>query len=324
MPKTNISLLNKFLVYSIVVFLQLINFINIRVLTFFIFVSVFSTSYLVYSYQIEDSTNNNQADIVSSPKVITAAESNIVLINPEVELKSPLIFSSPNQILAKSFLIYDLNSRTIVYEKNSNLTLPPASLTKMLSALFFIEDIEFDKDYLTYNECNFVEGQKLGFKKSEIVSGKDLMYSSLILSAGDSICNMYKISGKSITDFNNFAKSLGMDSSNFTNFIGLDFTNNYTSSRDVLKLTLRFIENDSLNSIVRLKSYQLRNNKVIYNTNKMLFDTPGSIGVKTGTTEGANQNLVYRFKDEERDLIIIILNSSDRYKDTKNILKYTN
>jgi len=179
-----------------------------------------------------------------------------------------------------------------------------------------------EENYLTISECNFVEGQKVGYKKSEKVSGKDMIYSSLVFSGGDSICNLYKITDSNIPDFNEYAKKLGMKNSNFTNFIGLDYPGNYTTSEDLLNMTLEFIKNDKFNEIVSLKSYQMGNGKVLYNTNKMLFEGNNSVGIKTGTTVGAKENLIYRHKDIKKDLdiIIIILNSNSRYQDTKLIL----
>ena len=110
--------------------------------------------------------------------------------------------------------------------------------------------------------------------------------------------------------------------SNFTNYIGLDFEDNDTTANDVLTMTREFIKKDLFNNIVKLKSYQLQNSKVIYNTNKMLFENQYSVGIKTGTTGEANENLIYRYKNDNlnEDVIVIIMNSSDRYQDTRNII----
>jgi D-alanyl-D-alanine carboxypeptidase len=180
-----------------------------------------------------------------------------------------------------------------------------------------------DNYTLVPQECTQVNGQKLGFKSGEKVSIKDLLYSSLIYSAADSVCTLSRVNSvRDLAFFNSYAKSIGMNSSNFTNYIGLDYEDNVTTAEDVLTMTLNFIKKDLFNSIVKLKSYQLENGKVIYNTNKMLFENQYSIGIKTGTTGEANENLIYRYKNDDykRDLIVIILNSSSRYQDTRNII----
>jgi D-alanyl-D-alanine carboxypeptidase (penicillin-binding protein 5/6) len=242
----------------------------------------------------------------------------VVPTNPPEKL---LRFSSPEKVLAKSYIIYDNLREREIYNKDKNLQLPPASLVKMLSSIYLAENVNLDTMVPVPANCTVVQGQKIGFKPGELVSMKDLLYSTLIFSGGDSVCAMaFRNADYSIQGLNNKAKEIGLNNSNFTNYIGLDFEGNSTTSSDMLSLTKYFIKNNLFNEIVSLKSYKLSNGKVILNTNKALSEIEGSIGVKTGTTEGANENLIYRLKNEDRDLIIVLLNSSDRYSDIKNIL----
>jgi len=242
----------------------------------------------------------------------------VVPTNPPEKL---LRFSSPEKVLAKSYIIYDNLKEREIYNKDKNLQLPPASLVKMLSSIYLAENVNLDTMVSVPANCTVVQGQKIGFKPGELVSIKDLLYSTLIFSGGDSVCAMaFRNADYSIQGLNNKAKEIGLNNSNFTNYIGLDFEGNSTTSSDMLTLTKYFIKNNLFNEIVSLKSYKLSNGKVILNTNKALSEIEGSIGVKTGTTEGANENLIYRLKNEDRDLIIVLLNSSDRYSDIKNIL----
>ena len=242
----------------------------------------------------------------------------VVPTNPPEKL---LKFSSPEKVLAKSYIIYDNLREREIYNKDKNLQLPPASLVKMLSSIYLAENVNLDTMVSIPANCTVVQGQKIGFKPGELVSMKDLLYSTLIFSGGDSVCAMaFRNTDYSIQGLNNKAKEIGLNNSNFTNYIGLDFEGNSTTSSDMLSLTKYFIKNNLFNEIVSLKSYKLSNGKVILNTNKALSEIEGSIGVKTGTTEGANENLIYRLKNEDRDLIIVLLNSSDRYSDIKNIL----
>ncbi len=242
----------------------------------------------------------------------------VIPTNPPEKL---LRFSSPEKVLAKSYIIYDNLKEREIYNKDKNLQLPPASLVKMLSSIYLAENVNLDTVVSVPSNCTVVQGQKIGFKPGELVSMKDLLYSTLIFSGGDSVCAMaFRNADYSIQGLNSKAKEIGLNNSNFTNYIGLDFEGNSTTSLDMLTLTKYFIKNNLFNEIVSLKSYKLSNGKVIFNTNKALSEIEGSVGVKTGTTEGANENLIYRLKNEDRDLIIVLLNSSDRYSDIKNIL----
>lgn len=246
-------------------------------------------------------------------------ETVVIPTNPPEKL---LRFSSPEKVLAKSYVIYDNLKEREVFSKDKDLKLPPASLVKMLSSIYLAENTDLDSTVTVPANCTVVQGQKVGFKTGEEVKIRDLLYSTLIFSGGDSVCAMaFRNSGFSIQGLNDKAKELGLKDSNFTNYIGLDFEGNFTTSSDMLVLTKYFIKNNLFNEIVRMKSYQLSNGRLIYNTNKALSEIEGSVGVKTGTTEGANENLIYRYKSGDRDLIIVLLNSSNRYLDVRNILE---
>jgi len=236
---------------------------------------------------------------------------------PEKVLK----LSEPQKILAKSFIVYDNSKQREIYSKDKTMQLPPASLVKMLSALYLTKNSELDEIVTIPSSCTLVQGQKVGFKVNEQVTLKDLLYSTLIFSGGDSVCALaFRNQSYSIQGLNDLAKSIGMTNSNFTNYIGLDFERNITTAEDMMKLTLEFIKRDLFNQIVIFKEYTLENGKSISNTNKALTQISGTIGIKTGTTEGANENLIYRFKENDRDIIIVLLNSSNRYTDVSNII----
>jgi D-alanyl-D-alanine carboxypeptidase len=331
MSSLKVSPFNNLLINLLIFITNLLSLIDFKLRTLFILFNVTLSAYLLFFYAKPTLDNYYRSPIIISNENFDAKTA---LNKPAVTETTPAtvparkIYSlnNPQLVKAKSFIVYDVLSGKEVYSINKDLQLPPASLVKMLSTMIFIDKIDLKEMYTVSSECMFVDGQKIGFKNQEKVSGKDLIYSSLVYSAGDSICNLYKATKSSIPELNDFAKTLGMKNSNFTNFIGLDFNGNFTTAEDILILSKKFIENSVLNEVVATKSYTLENKKFILNTNKMLFEEKRTVGIKTGTTEGANQNLVYRIKDKEKDedFIIVILNSSDRYSDIKNILKNLN
>jgi D-alanyl-D-alanine carboxypeptidase len=226
-------------------------------------------------------------------------------------------------ISAKSYLIYDLNTGNEISSFNKFETYPPASLVKVISSLLFISKLNLTDKYIFEGECGAVMGQKLGLKAGELVSGKDLLYSSLIYSAGDSVCQMQRSLGLSVSDLNFFASnSLNMKNSNFTNFIGLDYSNNYTTASDILKASIKLVAHPTLSEIVKFSEFKLDRGNIINNTNRALSEIPNSTGIKTGTTGLARENLIYRYTDpkKDQDFLIILLNSESRYQDIKNIL----
>jgi D-alanyl-D-alanine carboxypeptidase len=258
----------------------------------------------------------------SKKEVLSGVNSNEIVIIESTPSKK-ILKIKPLNLLSRSYLIYDLKNQVELSSKNKNITLPPASLVKVLSVMYLTQDLNFSDRFKMTSECTSVNGQKVGFKVGEEVSVKDLVYSSLIFSGADSICLLSRTnSNLSLENFNNYAKTLGLVNSNFTNYIGLDYTNNYTTSEDMLTMTKEFLKKEIFSNIVKLKNYQLENQKIITNTNKMLFSEKNSAGVKTGTTDGANENLIYRYIDSDReiDLLVIILNSANRYSDTKQVI----
>lgn len=259
-------------------------------------------------------------NVLNSSSQLASNENKVI---PSTIPARKILKLKPTNIQAKSYIVYDLDDSRLVAEKNKTLQLPPASLVKLLSVMVFTDNLNLDNYTLVPQECTQVNGQKAGLKSGEKISVKDLLFSSLIYSAADSVCTLSRInSDRDLRFFNNYAESIGMKNSNFTNYIGLDFEDNVTTSEDILNMTLSFIKKDLFNSIVKLKSYQMENGRVIYNTNKMLFENQYSIGIKTGTTGGANENLIYRYKNDDlqRDVLVVILNSSDRYQDSRNII----
>ncbi len=321
------SIFNKFLIGIIILISNILNFLDFRIRTLFIVFNIVIISFVLMIYVKPQLDQEFRSDV----KMV------VVSNNPPPPIDKPLVIeTTPPQTIpvksiaidenlkvnARSYIVYDLTNQVELIQKEKELTLPPASLVKMLSVMYFYSKIDLSESYSTVSECNFVEGQKVGFKKNEKVTGKDLVNSSIVFSAGDSICNLYKITESKLEGFNDYGKSLDMKNSKFTNFIGLDYPGNFTTAEDMLAMTKEYIKNDLFSQISSLKTYKMANGKVVYNTNKMLFEDSYSVGIKTGTTFGAKENLIYRYKNpnKDMDILIIIMNSSSRYQDVKNIV----
>lgn len=336
----NFSLSQKLTVRTILLIVKFVNLINfeVRWLLFIFFTVFLSLSF----WNLKDSSLEDFMKMTRRKPVLSLSETipdNILNLSNQIIPKNDVLSEQvvittepPKKVLkikpinlqAKSYIIYDYTNSLEIDSKNKNLTLPPASLVKMLSVMYFSKDLSLQDRYKMPAECTFVNGQKIGFKAGEEVSVKDIIYSSLIFSGADSTCLLSKINPNlNLEGFNLYAKSISMTTSNFTNYIGLDFANNFTTSEDMLTMTKEFLKKDIFSEIVKLKSYELENGRVIYNTNKMLFSEKFSAGVKTGTTDEANENLIYRYKDDSReiDLIVVILNSNNRYSDVNQIIK---
>lgn len=229
-----------------------------------------------------------------------------------------------------SIVIKDLNSNKLVFSKDKNQELSPASLTKIMTTILALEYGK-PKDVITItSEMKKVEPTILNFKVGEKFYLEDLIYATMIKSANDaSLAIAYHIGkgnkDKFINLMNIKAKKLGMRNTIFTNPSGFDIKNNISSTGDMLLLTEYAIKNKMFNKIVNTKSHTIttlntKKQYKVFTTNKLLKDDPYVIGVKTGYTKKAGACLVARAKKDNQDYLIVMLNSKNRWSNTQKIV----
>jgi len=253
---------------------------------------------------------------------------------PNVVVKYPIsrsLYPNP-EISAKSAIAIDKKTNKVLFEKNPDEKLPPASTVKLMTALV-AKDIYDENDVLTVSKnCTEIDSTKALLKEGSKFTITDLVGSMLIGSAGDSACVIAnsKVSEEDfVNKMNNKAQVLGMSSTNFSNPVGLDEVGNsqYSTTKDLYKLSKHVTSFSDLREIVGKKSFVMHpvdedGSFTITNTNKTLWDIPNSVGVKTGTTQGAGEVLIYEYKDDKSDIFIIVMGSTDRFTDTEKILDW--
>lgn len=236
-------------------------------------------------------------------------------------------------ISAKAHLVIDNNTKKIFSEHNTDITFAPASTTKLMTALVAIDLYKENDVVVATEQCAAVESTKLWLPPGTRYEVKDLMYGLLVNSAGDAGCILAtsKVDQEEFVKLmNDKAKKIGLKSTNFTNPVGLDGANgaNYSTVSDLYMLSNQVLKNNILRNVVKTKAYTFYDldgeiTVNLENTNKLLWEIPETIGVKTGRTSGAGEVLIYRYDDGEKDLTIIVMSSEDRFADTKELLKWT-
>jgi len=235
-------------------------------------------------------------------------------------------------ISAKAAIIIDKKSGKTLFELNKNLHLAPASTTKLMTALVSLDLYQLD-DYLSVPYlCTLSESQKVGFTLDSKIRVRDLLIGLLVGSGGDSACSLSigKVSPNEFVDLmNKKAKDLGMENTQFTNPVGLDGAH-FSTAEDLYKLAVYATENEFIKNVVRIKSTEVpvlnpdgSSSKIlIVNTNKLLWDVKGSVGIKTGKTEAAGEVLIYEYANDksDKDIVILVMGSQDRFLDTQNML----
>jgi len=226
-----------------------------------------------------------------------------------------------------SIIVKDLNKKQLIFQKDANQLIRPASLTKIMTAILAIESGKMNSIVTITKEMKNVEPTILNFRVGEKFYLRDLVNAAMIKSANDAAnaIAIYLGNGskqKFVTMMNTKAKKLGMINTNFENPCGFDAPNHKSTASDLLKLTEYAIKNTTFNNIVKMNSYSFQaiNTKRVYRihtSNKLLDREKYVIGVKTGFTNQAGPCLIARAKKNNKDVLLVMLNAQNRWENTK-------
>lgn len=232
---------------------------------------------------------------------------------------------------AQGVLAVDLSSGVSLFEKDADKALLPASTTKIVTALVAMD--AFNKDDVIEIGNIFIEGQKMGLKKGEKIKVSDLLYGLLVYSANDAaeaLAQNFK-GGRDafVIAMNQKAKSLHLENTNFTNPSGLDGGGNHivSTARDLIRVSTYAMKNAEFAQIVGTKEITVKSidGKIAHkltNVNELLGNVSGVLGVKTGWTESARENLVTYIERDNHKVMIAVLGSQDRFGETKELINW--
>jgi D-alanyl-D-alanine carboxypeptidase len=269
---------------------------------------------------------------VEEPKVLEQSLSSPITEEvklPQQEFKPSI--ESPI-LNAKAYLVMDVKNDKVLVSENADMQLPPASLTKIMTAIIAMEEYNLSKSVVIPEKCIGLNGTSIGLQLNEVFTLEDLLYGLLVKSGADAACAIANISSEEefLQKMNDKAKSIGLENTIFQNEIGLDAENNQlTSVNDIKKLSLYALKISTFRKIIGTKNAVIKNlvtgqTYSFVNTNDLLFSIPGTVGIKTGLTERAGQCLSYLYQNKDREIMIVILGSQDRFGDTKTLLNWAN
>lgn len=233
-------------------------------------------------------------------------------------------------VSAQAALAVDLTSGVYLYEKNPDVSLLPASTTKIVTALTAMEYYPLDK-ILTVGKVTVV-GQKMDLITGEKIKFEDLLYGLLVYSANDAAEvlaeNHHGGYEAFVSAMNLKARQLHLDNSKFSNPAGLDDGDGHTTTaHDLIRVSEIAMRNPEFAKIVGTREIVVKSvdGKIVHslrNINELLGRVPGVEGVKTGWTEGARENLVTYIKRDNRKVMIAILGSQDRFGETRELIDW--
>jgi len=225
--------------------------------------------------------------------------------------------SSEPVINARSAIVIDFETGTVLFEKNAYRKRPMASTTKIMTAIVALENSDLDDEVFISERAANMGGSVMGLKKESKVRMIDLLHGLLICSGNDAAVAIAEHVGGSVEDFcrlmNEKALELGAYSTNFTNPHGLDEENHYTTAYDLAKITRYALRNPVFNEIVKKTEFYF-DGRTLKTTNEMLTSYEGADGVKTGYTGLAGRCLVTSATRDGKRFISVVL-----FCDTKNL-----
>lgn len=230
---------------------------------------------------------------------------------------------------AQGVLAVDLDSGVVLYEKDADKPLLPASTTKIVTALTAIENYNLDQ-VITVEDPSVV-GQKMGLMTGEQITVRDLIKGMLIYSANDAaevIARQFPGGREEfMKKMNEKAYDLAMYDSLFINPSGLEDVGHLSTARDLTRAALIAIRDPFIAEIVRTETTEVTSidGKIVHrlsNTNELLGEVEGVLGVKTGWTENARENLVTFIERDNRRVVIALLGSQDRFGETKELIDW--
>lgn len=246
-------------------------------------------------------------------------------------------------------VLMDFDTKEILYEKNMDMKLYPASTTKIMTAILALEHGSLD-DIVTIDQevVSLTEGSHIALEPGEKLTLEQMLNALLIPSANDAALGLAKHISGSVEGFaklmNEKADALGATNTNFINPNGLHEDNHYTTAHDLALIAQYAMNNETFRGIVDTVTYQIEptnkkeDTRYLKNTNKLLFSSDkiyvdgnyisakyeGASGVKTGTTGPAQYCLVSYAEREGQRLIAVVLKSSGNgvYSDSHKLLNY--
>lgn len=231
---------------------------------------------------------------------------------------------------ASEIVVMDLDSGRVLYENNAHQKRLIASITKIMTAIVSIENMELNKEITVGEEVLKSYGTNTYIEVGEKITVKDLLYGLLLRSGNDAamtLASSYENGPESFVNMmNTKAQEIGMNNTIFENPHGLDEeTKNYSTAYDMALLSKYAYQNKIYKMIAKTKKYTTKtSNKsyVWYNRNKLLSTYKYCTGGKNGYTPSAGKTLVTTASKDNLNLTIVTLNDPNIYETHQSLYEY--
>lgn len=229
-------------------------------------------------------------------------------------------------VSARSAILFEPETGTVLYEKDAETQREIASTTKIMTAVVVLENAELSDAVTVHKSCVGVEGTSMYLKENEKLSVSDLLYGLLLRSGNDAAVTLaYHVGNGDVSHFvdmmNITAEKIGMKNTAFMNPNGLPAKGHVSTARDMAILTAYAMRIPEFAEIVSTEEKTVAG-RLITNHNKLLRMYDGANGVKTGYTKAAGRCLVSSAERNGMSLIAVTLSAPDDWDDHTALLNF--
>ncbi|KRE54319.1 D-alanyl-D-alanine carboxypeptidase family protein [Paenibacillus sp. Soil522] len=255
---------------------------------------------------------------------------------PHAQKQAPSVNLAPT---ARSAILMDADSGTVIYEKNSHDKLPPASITKIMTLLLIMEALDDGKIKMTdkvqtSEYAASMGGSQIFLEPGEEMSVEDMIKGIALASGNDaSVAMAEKLAGTEqqfVAMMNERAKQLGMNDTQFSNPNGLPVANHFSSAHDIAVMSMELLKHSEVTKYTGLYQDYLRKTSEkpfwLVNTNKLVRFYSGADGLKTGFTSEAKYCLSATAKRDNMRVIAVVMGEPDtktRNAEVSQMFDYT-
>ena len=224
--------------------------------------------------------------------------------------------------------VVDEASGAVLYQKDAHKRLPPASLTKIATAIVAIEGMEPGNVVTTDVDSRSMIGSSvLGLVPGDCFATKDLLYGLMLPSGNDVAVALARYAGGEaafVQQMNTLVRRLGLTNTTFTDPHGLGSDLHLTSAYDLAMLSRYGMSLPRFRDVVKTASYTAPGGRSLsmYNTNVLLNSYPGADGVKTGFTDEAGRTLAASATKNGHRVFVVLLNDQNREADARALLDW--
>ena len=290
------------------------------IFSFIIINIIFANIFVVYADdENEDVTENDVNDI--------SGEITEQILKQTTKQTAASVSDEPS-LNSRIAVAYDRKSGNVIWGKQENKRTAMASTTKIMTAIVLLENSDLNQTITVSAKAAGTGGSRLGLKKNDKITIRDLLYGLMLKSGNDSAVAIAETVGGSVEGFaemmNAKAKELGLENTHYVTPHGLDNPEHYTTAYELAKLADYALKNDTFAKVVNTKNYTVTINgypKNISNTNELLGYLDGVNGVKTGFTNNAGRCLVTSVNRNNFEIITVVLQADTKKFRTADSIK---